>query len=308
MILSASRRTDIPCYYSEWFMNRIRAGYVLTRNPMNHAQLSRLMLSPDIVDCIVFWTKDAVNIMPYLGELDGLGYKYYFQFTLTPYDHVLEANLRPKAEIEDTFIELSSRIGRECVVWRYDPIILNDTLDINYHKTEFCRMCDKLAPYTDTAIVSFVDMYTKLKTSHIRPITENEITELSFFIGETAKEHGLRAVACCESTDLSLYGIGRSACIDPERIEKICGFKLDISADKNQRPACGCCESVDIGAYNTCMNGCVYCYANGSMATTANRYVSHDPESELIIGKVIEGEKITERKVRSYKQGQMKLL
>ena len=115
MILSASRRTDIPCYYSEWFMNRIRAGYVLTRNPMNHKQLSRLSLSPDIVDCIVFWTKDVANIIPHLDELDSRGYKYYFQFTLTPYSQDLEPNLRPKFEIEDTFIELSKRIGKDKV-------------------------------------------------------------------------------------------------------------------------------------------------------------------------------------------------
>ncbi|MEG1426520.1 MAG: DUF1848 family protein, partial [Oscillospiraceae bacterium] len=113
MILSASRRTDIPCRYSEWFMNRVRAGYVLTRNPRNHAQLSKISLSPDIADCIVFWTKDAANMLPYLHELDRMGYSYYFQFTLTPYDRTLEANLRPKAEIEDTFIELSKLIGRE---------------------------------------------------------------------------------------------------------------------------------------------------------------------------------------------------
>lgn len=129
MILSASRRTDIPCYYSEWFMNRIRAGYVLTRNPMNHAQLSLISLSPDAVDCIVFWTKDAKKMLPHLNELDRIGYKYYFQFTLTPYNKTIEKNLRDKMEIEDTFIELSKKIGKERVIWRYDPIILNETLD-----------------------------------------------------------------------------------------------------------------------------------------------------------------------------------
>ena len=259
MILSASRRTDIPCYYAEWFTNRIRAGYVLTRNPMNHAQLSKIPLSSEVVDCIVFWTKDAANILPYLGELDAFGYNYYFQFTLTPYDRTLEPNLRPKPEIETTFTRLSKRIGRECVVWRYDPIILNDTLlDIAYHKAQFARMCGKLSPFTDTVVISFVDMYTKLKTPLIRPITEVEIAELSAFIGKTAKQYGIRAVACSESGDLSGYGIEKSACIDRGRIERLIGCPLDIKNDKNQRANCGCCESIDIGAYNTCMNGCVY--------------------------------------------------
>lgn len=314
MILSASRRTDIPCYYSEWFMNRIRTGYVLTRNPMNHAQLSKIPLSPDIVDCIVFWTKDAANMLPHLDELDRLGYKYYFQFTLTPYDRILEANLRPKEEIEDTFIELSKRIGRERVVWRYDPIILNDTLDTRYHKTQFMRMCEKLSHgcsqtlYTDTVTISFVDMYPKLKTHLIRPITEDEIAELAAFIGKTAKEHGIRAVACSEKDDFTKYGIERSSCIDRDRIEKIIGCPLDVKADKNQREGCGCAQSIDIGAYNTCLNGCVYCYANDSSATTSRRHESHNPESEILIGNVLDGEKITDRKVKSDRIIQIKLI
>lgn len=299
MILSVSRRTDIPCYYSEWFINRIHAGYLLTRNPMNHAQLSRISLSPDIVDCIVFWTKDAANMLPYLDELDRLGYRYYFQFTLTPYGKDIEQNLRAKRDIEDTFIMLSKRIGRERVVWRYDPIILNDNLDIEYHKTEFYRMCEKLSYYTNTVTISFVDMYPKLKTTLIRPIAINEITELSEYIGFTAREFGLRAVACCEKDDLLRYGIERSSCIDRKRIEKVCGYSLDIKADKNQREGCGCVESIDIGAYNTCLNGCVYCYANDGITTTRRRYESHNPKSELMIGMVTDDEKIMERNVKS---------
>ena len=307
MILSASRRTDIPCYFAEWFMNRVRAGYVLTRNPMNHVQLSKVPLSPEVVDCIVFWTKDAANIMPYLGELDGLGYNYYFQFTLTPYTRTLKPHLRPKAEIEETFIKLSKHIGRKRVVWRYDPIILNNMLDVRYHKEQFTRMCDKLSPYTDTVVISFVDMYAKLKTPLIRPITEDEIAELSALIGKTAKEHSIRAVACCESGDLSKHDIEKSACIDRERIEKIIGCPLDVKADKNQREGCRCFESIDIGVYNTCMNGCVYCYANDSAATTARRYASHNLKSVLLIGEVSDGEKIIERKVKSDRQEQIKL-
>ncbi|ACV60982.1 Domain of unknown function DUF1848 [Desulfofarcimen acetoxidans DSM 771] len=301
MILSASRRTDIPCFYSDWFMNRIRAGYVLTRNPMNHAQLSRIPLSPEIVDCIVFWTKDAKNIMPHLGVLDGMGYKYCFQFTLTPYNRSLERNLRGKAEIEDTFIALSKQIGKKQIIWRYDPIILNSTLDIAYHRAQFERMCDKLADYTETLIISFVDIYTKLKTNLIREITPDEIIKLSKFIGKTAKAYGLSVVACCEKDSLIQYGIEKASCIDKIMLEKVCGCKLNILPDKNQRPGCGCMESVDIGAYNTCLNGCVYCYANGNPAVIERRYNSHNPQNELIIGTVADKEKIMERKVKSHR-------
>lgn len=306
MILSASRRTDIPCYYSKWFMNRIHAGYVSTRNPMNHAQLSRIPISPDMVDCIVFWTKDAKNMLPYLDELDRIGYKYYFQFTLTPYGKTIEKNLRNKAEIEDTFAQLSKMIGKERVIWRYDPIILNNTLDISYHKMQFSRMCNKLLLYTDTVTISFVDMYSKLKTNLVRPIIENEIAELAAFIGKTTKEHGIHAVACCEQ-GLTKYGIRQSNCIDRERIEKIIGYTLDLKADKNQREGCGCFESLDIGAYNTCLNSCVYCYANYSESSVKSNCEKHNPKSELLIGSILDSEKITDRKVKPNRQGQLEL-
>jgi hypothetical protein len=293
MIISASRRTDIPCYYSEWFMNRIRAGYVLTRNPMNHAQLSRIPLSPDAVDCIVFWTKDAVNILPHLDELDHSGYKYYFQFTLTPYDNTIEKNLRNKAEIEDTFIRLGKMIGKERVIWRYDPIILNDVLDISYHKEQFGRMCHKLSEYMETVTISFVDIYRKIKTNAIRPITDEEVAELGSFISITARDHGLRAVACCETMDLSVYGIKKASCIDKTLIERICGTKLNVLHDRNQRNGCGCCQSIDIGAYNTCRNGCIYCYANYSESSVKSNCEKHNPNGELLIGEVKNGEKTT---------------
>jgi hypothetical protein len=307
MILSASRRTDIPCYYSDWLMNRLKAGYVLTRNPMNHAQLSKILLTPDVVDCIVFWTKDAKNILPHLKTLDHIGYSYYFQFTLTPYDRVIEPGLRDKTDLEDTFIELSKRIGKEHVVWRYDPIILNETIDISYHQTQFLRLCDRLSPYCDTVTISFVDLYSKLKTPHIREITAEETAELSAFIGKTAWEHGLNAASCCEKGDLFPFGIRHAACIDKERIEKLLGCTLDLPADKNQRPGCGCAESIDIGAYNTCPNGCVYCYANTSPAAALRRLSAHDPGSPILVGEAAAAEKVTDRKVKTHKLGQTAL-
>lgn len=307
MILSASRRTDIPCYYTEWFMNRIRSGFVLIRNPWNHAQVSHVPLTPDVVDCIVFWTKDAKNILADLDELDRCGYKYYFQFTLTPYGRSLERNLRPKEEIADTFAGLSKRIGRDRVVWRYDPIILNDTLTVSYHMEQFRKMCGKLSAYTDTVTVSFVDQYARRSAPFLRPFTQNEIAELSGFIGKTAREYGLRAAACCENYDLSGFGIEPASCIDPVRIAKICGCPMDLYPDKNQREGCGCCESIDIGAYNTCMNGCVYCYANHAPETTKRRFAAHDPQSGLLSGSVsVGGGKIFLKKVKTNKSRQGK--
>ena len=299
MILSASRRTDIPCYYSEWFMNRLRAGYVLVRNPMNHAQISKIILTPDIVDCIVFWTKDPLHLMPYLQEIDSMGYSYYFQFTITPYGKELEQNLRPKTQIMDTFIALSERIGKDRVVWRYDPIILNSAMDIPFHMEVFEEMSTKLSSYTDMAVISFVDMYPKLHTPLVQKIDHDQMPELAAQIARIGLRHGIQVTACCEQIDLSLDGVVRSSCIDRTRIERIIGCPLDVKEDRNQRSGCGCYESIDIGAYDTCGNGCVYCYANRGANAAIRNLERHDPEGEFLIGFRRPDELIKERKVIS---------
>ena len=307
MILSASRRTDIPAYYSEWFINRLHAGHVLTRNPMNHAQISKIILSPDVVDCIVFWTKDPLNMMDKLRIIDKLGYKYYFQFTLTPYDKTVERGLRDKDEITKTFCDLSDRIGKERVVWRYDPIILNVALDFTFHKEQFSRLCGRLEGYTDQCVISFVDKYPKLRTDILREISKDEMIELGNMISNTAKEYGIKVKACCEEAYLYECGIERSSCIDKALVERICGYELDVKRDRNQRALCGCYESVDIGVYNTCRNGCVYCYANYSDVSVDNNCKRHDPLGELMVGQVGDNDKITERDAKSSKDLQAKL-
>ena len=282
MILSVSRRTDIPAFYSVWFMNRLRAGYLLTRNPFNHAQIRRLELSPGQVDCIVFWTKDPAPILPFLDELDVRGYKYYFQFTLAPYDREIERGLRPKEEIIGTFISLGEKLGRERLFWRYDPIVLNDSISIEHHIRNFADMCGRLSDYTNSVTISFVDMYRKVKSPLIREISAGEIAQISGEFSKIAKRYGLPVRACCEQMDLSPYGIAPASCIDRETVESLCGRPAGAKPDKNQRPGCGCAESADVGAYNTCKNGCVYCYANYSAASVAANYARHDPAGEFL--------------------------
>ena len=284
MIVSASRRTDIPALYSEWLMNRLRAGYAMTKNPMNPAQVRRVELTREAVDGFVFWTKDPAPMLPRLHALDAMGFAYYFQFTLTPYHGDIEANLRPKAEIVETFRALSAKIGRERVVWRYDPNLVNERYTVDYHCRAFTRLCGLIGGCTDTVVISFVDMYKKLRSPLIRPMTEGEMAELAGFIGETARAHGLHAAACCEAADLTPYGIGRSACIDAARLARIAGREIKAAPDKNQRTGCGCAAAVDLGAYNTCTNGCVYCYANAGKAAAAKNFAAHDPAGEFLLG------------------------
>jgi hypothetical protein len=290
MILSASRRTDLPGYYSEWFFNRLKEGYALYRNPMNHAQICRVDLSVENIDGIVFWTKDPSPMMDQLELLDQMGYAYYYQFTLTPYGKEIEPYLRDKRDILDTFRQLSDRLGKNRVLWRYDPIILNDSFTLDYHKKQFAYLCKELTGYTDICTISFVDRYNKLskkvKEQVIREITAEEMHYLAAELVRIAKPYRIELRACCETIDLSEDGIISAACINKEIMERACGHSITAKKDKSQRSGCGCVQSVDIGAYNTCRNGCVYCYANHSETSISKNLEKHDPKSPMLIGNI----------------------
>ena len=161
MIISASRRTDIPAFYPKWFMNRIRAGYCIVPNPFNPHQKLRIDLTPDQVDVIVFWTRNPRPLFPYLPELDRLGYKYYFNFTLMNNPNFLDVNQLPLKLAVKTFQELSNDLGSSRVVWRYDPIVFSDETDIKFHCEQYDMLAHKLSIYTTKIVLSFMDRYAK---------------------------------------------------------------------------------------------------------------------------------------------------
>lgn len=298
MILSASRRTDIPCYHGQWFMNRLRAGYVLTRNPMNHSQIHRIPLSPQTVDCIVFWTKNAGPFMPHLDELRSMGYRFYFQYTLTPYGSDMEPGLPPKEQLLEQFAALGRRLGKDCLVWRYDPILLEGRYTIAFHEAAFERYCRLLSPYTDEVVISFLDLYARLRKTGLRAPTTDEMLVLAEILGRIAASYGLAIRSCSEAIDLSAYGIQPGSCIDPRRIERIVHSPLRApraQKDAGQRSHCGCSKSIDIGAYNTCLNGCRYCYANYSRESIQRNLAQCDPDSPLLLGQLQPGEIVKER-------------
>lgn len=309
LILSVSRRTDIPAFYSEWFFNRLKEGYVLVRNPINYNQISKIILNPKIIDCIVFWTKDPRKILKKIDLLEG--YNYYFQVTINPYDNHIERNVASKSEIMDSFIKLSGLIGRKKVIWRYDPILLTDQIDINFHKKNFEKIASKLGKYTDRCIISFVDLYSKternMKSLNIKPLDEDLIIEISKIISEIASKYNIKVETCSESINLSKFGIKHGKCIDDSLISEIVGEEIILKKDKNQREVCGCVASIDIGAYNTCLNGCLYCYANFSDVAVKNNIKKHDINSPLLIGNLEPGDKITERKMESYRENQLNI-
>ncbi len=303
MLLSVSRRTDVPAWFTDWFFQRLKAGYALTRNPVNHHQITKVPLSPQTVDCIVFWTKNPAPMLPRLSQLDEMGYRYYFQFTLTPYGTDLEENLPPKEELLQTFRQLSRMLGPDRVLWRYDPVILNKTCTISWHKEQFERLCAALSGYTKRCTISFVDLYYKLNrvrdTQLLREIYPEEQDILAAAFAESGKKHGISLCTCCEERDLSAFGIPHGACVDKELVEQLCGAVLEVKRDKNQRTNCLCSQSIDLGAYNTCANGCLYCYASYSLRSLGLNMELHRPDGELLVGTVGEKDKVKELDARS---------
>ncbi len=304
MIISASRRTDIPAFFSDWLINRLNEQYAYVRNPVNIHQISKINLSPNVVDCIVFWTKNPKPITEKLSALKD--YMYYFQFTLNAYEKDFETNLPALNTRIDTFQTLSGLIGKNRVIWRYDPVIVNDKYSIDWHIKKFEYLTDQLCLYTEKVIISFIDLYTKIshniKGKSICELSYTQKDTISKNFAEIAHSHNLEIDTCAEDIDLSLYGIGHACCIDGRLISKLLHCSIEIGKDKNQRLECGCITSIDIGLYDTCQNGCVYCYANHNCAIRRQNFQAYDPFSPLLCSHITEADKITERKVKSQKK------
>ncbi len=301
MIISASRRTDIPAFYSEWFINRLKEGFVYVRNPRNPNHVSSVSLSRDVVDCIVFWTKNPRPMLKHLETIERMGYPYYFQITITPYGHAVETGLPGKAEIMRTFKEVSAAIGKHRVIWRYDPVIVSKQFSVQYHLEAFSNLCDILGDATNQCIFSFIDLYRKVRNSMqgIDAVTALEMQQIAQGFAAIAKVHSLALGTCAEVVDFSSYGALPAACIDPSMIENLIGYPIQGKKDPNQRPACGCIESIDIGAYDSCSHGCVYCYATTSEHAVRNNRQLHDPRSPLLLGHLRGDEIITTREGNS---------
>lgn len=306
MIISASRRTDIPAFYSGWFLNRIREGYALVPNPYNSRLLSRVKLTPDVVDCIVFWTK---NPYPMLDKLDALhGYPYYFQYTLNPYGKEIEPNLPPLEKRIETFKRLSDKIGKEKVIWRYDPIFTSPEYSIGFHQEAFARIARALRNHTEKCMLGFIDHYPHIRKAvearGIHPLKPEEIEAMAVSFKDTVGPYPIELNTCTAKVNLAHLGIPGGLCIDGALVERIAGYPVQGKKDKNQRNVCRCIESIDIGMYESCLHGCLYCYAiKGNSLTAGRNNRKHDPASPLLIGTVEEGTHIKDREMKSLKTG-----
>lgn len=302
MIVSASRRTDIPAFYSPWFFNRLREGYVLVPNPFDPKTISRVCLGPAVVDCIVFWTKNPAPMLPRLGELDA--YNYYFQYTLNPYGADIENRLPPLEKRIETFKRLSDKVGRERVVWRYDPILTNEKYTADFHCEAFARIARALRDHTETCMLGFIDHYRHIRSAvgalGIEPLRQDEIERMALSFRRTVAETPLMLNTCTVKVDLRHLGIPAGMCIDGGLVERIAGYPIAAKKDRNQRQVCNCLESIDIGTYESCLNGCVYCYAiKGNYNTAEYNRRRHDPLSPLLVGRLGDDDVVKERSVRS---------
>ena len=283
---------------------------MLVPNPYNSKMISRISLDPAIVDCIVFWSK---NPAPMLEKLDKLkDYNYYFQFTLNPYGPDIENHLPAISKRIDTFKRLSDRIGKEKVIWRYDPVLTNETYTPGFHKEKFAEIAYELKEHTEKCMLGFIDHYQHIRTAvgqfNIQPLLKADIEEMAVSFKKTVDTCSIQLDTCTVKVDLTHLGIPGGLCIDNQLVERIAGYPISVRKDKNQRDICRCAESIDIGTYESCLNGCIYCYAiKGNYNTVKYNLNKHDKNSPMLVGEQQEDDIVKERLVKSLRNDQFSL-
>ncbi len=307
MIINTGQRTDIPAFYAGWFANRIKEGIVCVRNPFNPAQVSRYRLNPSVVDVIGFCSKNPAPFFPYMNLIKDYG-QYWF-VTITPYGKDIEPGVPDKHRILEDFKELSRMVGINSIGWRYDPILINDRYTVDYHLKAFEQMASSLCGYTNTVVISFIDLYEKVKRnfSEARPVSREDQYFLGKEIIKIATSFDMVVKPCGEGQFLSEFGADCRGCMTVATYEKAIGQKLIVPNKKPARKECACYISGDIGAYDSCGHLCRYCYANNDIAAVKRNMKLHDPNSPFLIGNYQEGDIIHDVKMESYIDNQLSL-
>ncbi len=315
-VISASRATDIPAFHTEWFMNRLRAGYCLWKNPFNAHQ--QQYVSFEKCRVFVFWSKNPQNLMPHLSQVEERGYQYYFQYTLNDYEQEGLEPCVPKLDQRiATFRKLSGRIGKHRVIWRFDPIIMGNTLTVESLLERIYRLAEQLAPCTEKLVFSFLDLYRKTENNlkkldpHLRPPNDEEIRQIVEGLVQINRNipSPLHLSTCAEKHNFRSLGVEHNKCVDPDLLFRLCPASPEMQGvyakpptkeqgrlvpsghprgnngikDAGQRTLCGCAPSKDIGCYNTCMHFCAYCYANQSKVAVTGRIHTADVEAEKML-------------------------
>ncbi|MBR0087921.1 MAG: DUF1848 domain-containing protein [Lachnospiraceae bacterium] len=307
MIINTGQRTDIPAFYAEWFANRLKEGFVCVRNPYNPVQVSRYRLDPSVVDVIGFCTKNPAPMFPYMDLLKDYG-QYWF-VTITPYGRDIEPNVPDKHKLLEDFRKLSGIVGPEAAAWRYDPIFLSERYTEAYHLHAFSQMAEALEGATKTVVISFIDLYPKVRRNfpEAREVSKEQRLALGKEIIRIAGEHGMTVKPCAEGDELAAYGADCRGCMRIEDYEKAIHSHLNAPKVKGAREACACYLSCDIGAYNTCCHLCRYCYANAEPSVVLENSRQHDPASPFLIGNYRDDDVIHDVPQKSWIDDQLRL-
>ena len=307
MIINTGSRTDIPAYYSEWFMNRIREGYVMARNPFYPSQVLKYTLDPSAVDCLVFCTKNPKPMLKYIDELKE--FNQFWFVTITPYAKDIEPNVVDKHEVIEVTKELSKKLGKNCVSVRYDPIFISEKYDKAYHKRAFRKIISELDGYVEEVVISFIDLYKKTikNFKEVKEVSYSDQKEIVKEFVSITKEYNMELRTCLENREFEKYGVNINGCMSQDVIERAIKEKLIIKKDIKTREGCECLLGNDIGAYNTCGHLCKYCYANYDEKIVRENMKKHDKHSPLLIGNIKEGDTIKEVKQTSWIDKQIRL-
>ena len=289
MILNTGLRTDIPGFFSEWFYNRIEDGFVYVRNPYAKNQIYSYRLDPELIDCIIFCTKNPKPMFENLEKIDK--FNQYWHITITPYEKEIN-------DVLESFKYLSKKLGKENVTLRYDPIFINEKYTLEKHIESFEYIANSLSDYTTEAIISFIDLYEKTKRNFpkAREVTKDERLKLGKEFAQIGKKNNIIIKTCVEGTELDKFGIDSSGCMTKEVIERAINKNLNVPKQKARNGECYCLLNNDIGEYNTCDHGCLYCYANSNKRLVKRNLKLHDPKSPILIGEIKEDDIIKEKK------------
>lgn len=308
MIIQTGMRTDIPAFYSDWFANRLREGFVCVRNPYNPNQVSRYRLDPDVVDVIGFCTKNPAPMFKYMDLLKHYG-QYWF-VTITPYGRDIEPNVPDKHQLIEDFKRLSEMVGINSIGWRYDPVFISERYTEGYHLHAYEQIAVALDGYTETSVISFIDLYPKVRRNfpEASEVSKGQRLTLGKAFVEIASKHGMVVKPCAEGDELSEFGADCGGCMRISDYEKAIGKRLIAPKKKGARAECACYLACDIGAYNTCKHLCRYCYANAETEKVLAQSRLHDPKSPFLIGNYKDDDKIHDVPQKSWIDEQMTLL
>jgi DNA repair photolyase len=301
MILNTGMRTDIPAFFSRWFYERVRAGEVLVRNPYYPQQVTRYRLSPEVVDCLCFCTKNPAPMLDRLEELRE--FRQFWFVTVTPYGQDVEPGVPETGQVLASVRELARAVGPQAVSWRYDPIFLTEKYDLDFHIRAFSAMAAQLQGAVDQCVISFLDLYEKTKRNFPegRAVAPADQQTLASEFVRVGKQYGITIRSCCEDAALASCGVDVDGCMTQAVLERAMGVKLEVPKGiRPPRQQCSCLMGNDIGAYNTCPHGCRYCYANEDQALVRQNLRRHDPSSPFLIGGPQPGDVVRDARQESW--------